>query len=227
MASPIAVPPPGRGRLRQRRTNRRAIVRLDRAQHVHAAGKTVDADLDREVWPPRNERVGGVEHRLERLLRHDVLRTRVAGRFLLHRSGGVDEDRDGGAESFFDFGLVRCVGLLRLLSGGGRPLAPWRRLAGPAAVSTSTAIVTARNCRAIERFCIATGGEFIVAVGSIKHRVKHVDDGGHDALEPRGASSDVHCGQRVALSGMRERQNGQSRALRVGGAGAGVFSRLI
>ena len=31
---------------------------------------------------------------------------RVAGRVVLHRAGRVDQDRDGGAEPFFDLGLV-------------------------------------------------------------------------------------------------------------------------
>ena len=61
-----------------------------------------------KVRPLGDERVGRVEHRLERLLRDDVLGPRVAGR-LLHRAGRVDENRHGGAEPFFDFGLVGGV----------------------------------------------------------------------------------------------------------------------
>ena len=114
----MAVPPPGRGSRVSAVADGRAIVRLDR-QHVRdAAREAVDADLDGKVRPLRDERVGGVEHRLERLPGDDVLRPRVAGRRFFHRAGRVDEDRDGGAKPFLDFGLVGCgrfriVGWLR------------------------------------------------------------------------------------------------------------------
>ena len=68
----------------------------------------------------RDERVGRVEHRLERLARDVVLRARVAGRAFLHRAGRVDEDRDRRAEPFLDFGLVGGVGRRRL-AGRDRP----------------------------------------------------------------------------------------------------------
>ena len=71
----------------------------------------------------RDERVRRVEHVLERLLRDDVLRARVAGRRFTHGPGRVDQNRHRGAQAFLDFGLIRgrLVG-----SVAGR-----RRICGP------------------------------------------------------------------------------------------------
>ena len=72
---------------RQRAPDRGAIVGLDRQpQRPDAARKAVDADLDGKVRALGDERVGGVEHRFERLLRDDVLGARIAGRVLPHRA---------------------------------------------------------------------------------------------------------------------------------------------
>src|SRR6185503_19390640 len=70
------------------------------------AGEGVEPDLDGEVRPPGRERVGGVEHRLDGFLRYDELGPPITGRLLAHRARVVDENRDGGAESFLDFGLI-------------------------------------------------------------------------------------------------------------------------
>src|SRR6185503_13448815 len=111
----------GLGQLRQRVADRRPIVRLDRAQRAHRAREAVEADLDGKVGTLGDEGVGGVEHRLERLARDQVLRARVARSVILHRAGGVDENRHRGAEPFLDFRLVGSarLGLARVGCAAG------------------------------------------------------------------------------------------------------------
>jgi len=69
--------------------------------------------------------IGGIERRLDRLLRDDVLGPGVARRIVAHRAGGVDQDRDGGAETLFDLGLIRSGGF-EVPAGAciGRPVTP-------------------------------------------------------------------------------------------------------
>src|SRR5688572_1590144 len=61
--------------VRQDRPNRLAVVRLNRPERADAAREAVEADFDWKIRPLRDEGVGGIEHRLDRLARDDVFDT--------------------------------------------------------------------------------------------------------------------------------------------------------
>ena len=114
----------------ERGGNRRAIVGLDPAQLSDAAREAVDADLDREIGALLHERVGRVEHRLDRFARDDVLGPAVVGDALAHRAGRVDENGDGGAEPLVHVGLIRRVAALGGAAIGGAAGTTTARVAG-------------------------------------------------------------------------------------------------
>src|SRR6266545_2881362 len=105
--------------------NRRSIVGANGHEQPDVAGKAVEADLDRKVGTLRDERLGGVEHRFERLLSELVFGPRIARRVLAHRARGVDENRHGGTEALLDVRRVRGGGL-KIARGAaiGSPVPP-------------------------------------------------------------------------------------------------------
>ena len=126
---------------------------------------------------------------------------------VLHRAGRVDENRHRGSQAFFDFRLIRRVGLGR---------AGLRRLC-------SIALRRGLACDHKRRHENGSGHS---SEQSGERAVSHPMVRKFTPYTRAVLKSDVQCGHRFAFDEIREMQKGQSRASSVGGAGAGVFRRF-